>query len=237
MSLQKDVDRVNLPKKEVLFQGKSVVITGGASGIGHALVEQFQNLGAQVLVVDISAGDQLPENVSFLQVSVADKVGLESKPSLGNIDLLIIAAGVTSETNNPTQKEQATMHAVNVVGVQNTLDVLGSLLGPEAQLVFIGSDNPPKVYYSETKKLGAQLVRDFAQENKHIDTRIVLLGPVRTKLFEKGKSPEDIRRIEGNVGLYEPDEFANELIERLAQRSESQAGLQEIVMYKTITNG
>ena len=37
------------------FEGKSVVVTGGASGIGEALCRAFAARGARVMVADIDA--------------------------------------------------------------------------------------------------------------------------------------------------------------------------------------
>lgn len=231
---QKDIEYAKPPLKETLFQGKQIVITGGASGIGKALAERFSQLGAAVKVVDISESSELPENVVQIKADVADLVMLQSQLEDQNIDVLIIAAGVTSQTNEPTETEKALMDAVNVTGVQNTLESITSLLTTNAQVVYVGSDDPPKAYYAETKRKGAQFVKEFAESHPDISTRIIYLGPVRTPLFEKGKPPEVIQRIEKNVGLYEPSEFAEELIDDLVQQVQTSSGLQEKVMYKQV---
>ncbi|MCL1949918.1 MAG: SDR family NAD(P)-dependent oxidoreductase [Turicibacter sp.] len=52
------------------YQDKVVVITGGANGIGRALVSAFAKAGAKVATIDIEAGEYLgnfPGNVLFLQ--------------------------------------------------------------------------------------------------------------------------------------------------------------------------
>ncbi len=234
MSLHKSREASGSLSKEIFFQGKQVVITGGASGIGYALAEQFLKLGAHVSVIDISPAKNPVGKFALTQADVADISELEAKVSAEKVDLLIIAAGITSQTNEPTQQEQDLMEAVNVKGVANTLKVFGSRLDPHAQIVCIGSDSPPKAYYADTKRRGAELVEAFAQNHPGFDVRIILLGPVRTPLFKKGKPPEVIQRITEKVGLYEPQEFADELIERLIEPSQHADLPQKIVMYKKI---
>lgn len=234
MTLKKDQEPTQLIQKEMFFQGKRVVITGGASGIGLALAEQLSQLGAQVSVIDISSTIQLPKKATLISADVADQSVLRTQIALKNVDLLIIAAGVTSETNNPTTQEQELMEAVNVRGVENTLEVFRSLLNKNAQIVFIGSDDPPKAYYAETKKRAAELVKEFSEKHPDVTTQVVYLGPVRTPLFEKGKPPEVIQRIQDKVGLYEPSELAEELIDSLVNKPHNQGGLYEEVMYKKL---
>ncbi len=227
-------ERQFLPAKEVIFQGKQIIITGGGSGIGKALAERFSQLGANVTTLDIVRTDQLPVSISQILADVRDKDQLASQINNQNVDILVIAAGVTSQTSEPTNDEQQLMESVNVTGVQNTLDAFGRLLPEGSKVIYIGSDDPPKAFYADTKKRGAQLVKNFSATHPELSVRLVYLGPVRTPLFEKGKPPEVIERIAMNVGLYEPSEFAEELVDDLADQSNADSNLQEKVMYKKI---
>src|SRR3989440_1876907 len=46
-----DVRRMGMRR----FEGKSVIVTGGASGIGEATAARFLSEGARVLIMDVSA--------------------------------------------------------------------------------------------------------------------------------------------------------------------------------------
>ena len=89
------------------MKNKIVFVTGGASGIGRAIVSQFCHQGADVTFcdVDAEAGCQLVEHMgdrlcSFVHVDVADAQALEQAVQQvidwkGNIDILINNVGVS----------------------------------------------------------------------------------------------------------------------------------------------
>ncbi len=84
-------------------EGKVVLITGGARGIGRALALRFQQEGARVAVADLdaSAASELGEAVGGVGVGadVSTEAGVQSavaaaESGLGPIDLLCSNAGV-----------------------------------------------------------------------------------------------------------------------------------------------
>ena len=85
------------------LRGRCVVITGGATGIGRAMVEAFAGQGSKVAVVDQDeeAGKSLAfalgDNVHLLSCDVSDAVALkaaiwEAKETLGGLQVLIANA-------------------------------------------------------------------------------------------------------------------------------------------------
>lgn len=86
------------------FSGRGVVVTGGASGIGLALVDHLRELGARVLVVDIdeAALERLAEerpDVPSVRLDLASEDGpramLEAGiAELGRVDVVFSNAGI-----------------------------------------------------------------------------------------------------------------------------------------------
>jgi len=96
----------------MLVQGKNVLITGGAQGIGREMVLIFLRNGASVWYIDLQQGDSLAEyqeiakkngaQAVFKQGNVADEEGItavakEILKESGGIDVLVNNAGITRD--------------------------------------------------------------------------------------------------------------------------------------------
>jgi len=87
-----------------LLEGRRVIITGGASGMGGAMVGAFPAMGARVASMDIHAvdGARIVEDAgaaAFFQVDVTSEASViaamqAAVGALGGLDVLIHAAGV-----------------------------------------------------------------------------------------------------------------------------------------------
>ena len=86
------------------LEGKVVIVTGGASGIGYAIVEEFLNDGAKVVVCDIAAeapafAGATDANMLYVKTDVtskADVVAMYEKvvAKFGTVDVLVNNAGI-----------------------------------------------------------------------------------------------------------------------------------------------
>jgi 3-oxoacyl-[acyl-carrier protein] reductase len=92
------------------FEDRVALVTGGASGIGAAVVERLRAGGADVHVFDLASGDDVRDST---QLDAA--VG-----GLPRLDVLVCAAGVTGDslhTEDVSDDEWARVHAINLNGV------------------------------------------------------------------------------------------------------------------------
>lgn len=96
---------------EKLFQGKTALITGAASGIGKAVALLYSQYGAQVMVSDLSDGQAVAEEINaaggtaqFYQADVADprqcqQLVQETINQFGRLDFACNNAGIGGELN------------------------------------------------------------------------------------------------------------------------------------------
>lgn len=110
------------------FEGKVVVVTGGASGMGAASVRAFATQGAQVVVIDRNAegAQAVAETVGGLalagdvsQSSFCDDAAAAVVQRYGRLDVLVNAAGIIKRTDVIHTSDEAwrQIFGVNVDGI------------------------------------------------------------------------------------------------------------------------
>jgi NAD(P)-dependent dehydrogenase (short-subunit alcohol dehydrogenase family) len=99
---------------------RTVVITGAASGIGHATAELFRDLGDTVFGLDIRP--TVPEGVSYVECNVGSKASVDAAVATcaeqGRIDVLANVAGIVQfgRFDGITEEEFDRVQAVDLKG-------------------------------------------------------------------------------------------------------------------------
>src|SRR5213592_4745077 len=92
------------------FEGRVALVTGGASGIGAAVVERLRGGGADVHVFDLSQGEDVRDSAQL------DAAVLR----LPRLDVLVCCAGVGGDslhTEDVSDEEWDRVHTINLNGV------------------------------------------------------------------------------------------------------------------------
>jgi 2-hydroxycyclohexanecarboxyl-CoA dehydrogenase len=190
------------------FQGKTVLVTGAASGIGLATATAFAEAGARVVVTDLNAeaGEQAVaglraagHDASFAALDVtklasAEQVATHVRAHFGRLDVLVNAAGwdIIQAFMENTPEYWDKIVALNFMGpIQVTRALLPLLIeSGSGRIVNVGSDAGRVGSYGETVYAGAKggiiaFTKSLAREltRKNVRVNCVCPGPTDTPLF------------------------------------------------------
>ena len=192
------------------FEGKTVLVTGGNSGIGLATAKLFKEEGANVA---ISGRDQktLDEAVRVIgkgtlavksdvsNLADIDRLYSQVSAKFGKIDALFANAGIAKFAPASDSSEQLFDETfdINVKGLYFTLQKAIPYLNDNAGIVLnasvAGSQGMPGTsVYSATKAAVRSLARTFAAElvGRGIRVNVISPGPITTPIIERTGLPQ-----------------------------------------------
>ncbi len=129
----------NTTNLKSFYDGRKVLVTGGAGFIGSHLTRGLVNLGAEVRVIDDLSGGHLTnlndvaDRITFLEASILSHESLTK--ICDNIDLVFHEAALASVPASIEQPE--TYHDVNVTGMLRVLEAARA--GGAKRIVFASS--------------------------------------------------------------------------------------------------
>lgn len=202
------------------FSGKTVVITGGNSGIGLATAKLFHDEGAKVAIsgrdqktldeaVKTIGSDVLAVKADVSKLADIDRLYSQVAAKFGKIDGLFANAGIAkfAPVSDSTEQLFDETFDINVKGLYFTVQKALPHLNNNAGIVLNSSvvnakGSPTTSVYSASKAAVRSLARTLAAElvDRSIRVNVVSPGPIETPIF-------------GRTGLPQAavDEFANHI--------------------------
>jgi NAD(P)-dependent dehydrogenase (short-subunit alcohol dehydrogenase family) len=235
-----------------MLEGKSIIVTGGARGLGWAISELIVREGGNVLIADILDEPPEPPNDRFefrhCDVSSSDAVRETVKRAVarfGRLDGLVNNAGIaaTGPFTELTEEQFDQIVAVNLKGVYLFSQyAVRQMLGQDAggAIVNIGSagstvGTPELSLYAMSKHGVAGLTRCLGVEyaDRGIRVNAVCPGPLWTEMMQKAAvemygtdDPSEVAKRQhvprGKLGT--PEEAAEAVVWLLSNRSSNSNG-------------
>lgn len=209
------------------FAGKRVLVTGGGSGIGAAVAQQFAASGAEVIVADLQPDAVAVElGARALQLDVRDEA--QVAPAMGELDVLVNVAGIGSTTTAPDTSLEVwdNVFAVNARGTflccKHAIPGMiarggGAIVNVASVAALVGLRN--RAAYCASKGAVVALTRALAVDHVGDGIRVNAVAPgtvdspwVRRLVDETGESLDALRARQplGRLGM--PDEIADAVL-------------------------
>lgn len=188
------------------LEGKTAVVTGGASGIGKAVAQAFLDNGANVVVCDMNPNEPKFEHgeksgeVLYVVTNVTSRESVEhmveaAKEKFGKVDILINNAGINIpcllvDPKNPGGKYELNdtvydkVTGVNLKGVYLCAQIVGHELVKQGSGVIINMSSESGLegsegqsIYAATKNAVNSFTRSWAKELGKFGVRVVGVAP------------------------------------------------------------
>ncbi len=212
------------------FNGKTVIVTGGARGIGRAIVNSFAEAGADVVISDLrcdeaktaalNTSETHHRSVVAIQTDVTkredvERLRAETLGQFGKIDVLVNCAGwdrllpFIKTTPDLWQK----ILSINFLGVANTCYVILPAMVERKQgaIVNISSDTGRvgsfgEAIYASSKAAIMAFSKTLAREHARDNIRVNVVSPglCETPLIDEMRQDEFTAKILGSIVNFIP---------------------------------
>jgi NAD(P)-dependent dehydrogenase (short-subunit alcohol dehydrogenase family) len=184
------------------FVGQVVLVTGGARGIGDAIIRAFVDEGARAVSIDLGDAEEPIERTRYLSADVADLAAVKAafadvEATEGRLDILVNNAGIQrvalTEAFDPLVWRQVV--DVHLFGAYHCSAEALRVMKPRRSGSIISISSvagllalPGRGPYSASKAAISALTRVMAVEVAELGIRVnaVAPGSTRTKLVEQG---------------------------------------------------
>ncbi len=206
-----------IPLTEILnLTGKTVIVTGGAKGIGRGIAERFAEAGATVVIADIdeAVGKAAASEIGgeFVATDMTSEADLKRLISVtterhGSVDVLVNNAGIypIKPALEMTAEEWDRVQAINLRGLFLLCREFANAAkarGTGGVIVNIGSidslhpSNVGLAAYDASKGGVLMFTRNFALEVAPLGIRVNLIAPggIATEGTSVADMPEEITR-------------------------------------------
>lgn len=207
------------------LEGKTVLVTGGSSGIGLASARLFRQEGARVVITGRDperlaraaaeiGGDTLALRSDAGSVAAIEAMLAQVQAHFGRLDVLFLNAGVSvalpMEMIGEAQFDEILQ--VNVKGVFFTLQKALPLLAPPASVIVTTSianrmGSPHFSAYAASKAAARSLVQSLALELAARGVRLNAIspGPIDTPIYDRvGLPPEMVQGAKAGIAGKSP---------------------------------
>lgn len=212
------------------FEGKSVIITGGARGIGRAIVQAFAEAGADILIGDLRYADAKTAAVNTIETyhrrviafetdvtnhEAVERLRDEAVRQFGKVDVLVNCAGW--DRLQPFIKTSPDLWqkvlSINFIGVANTCHAIlpvmverkrGAIVNISSDTGRVGSFG--EAIYASSKAAITAFSKTLAREHARDNIRVNVVSPglCDTPLIDEMKQDEFTAKILGSIVNFIP---------------------------------